>query len=266
MASAAVAVPASIEARSGAQCAVPETGLGQPELLSRATNLLDNGQDININIVMHFCCSAGEKCPRDEIAQAEIELMNSFVSSARITFSLEAVKHIDNTKCKSDINRWDDMLDLITDVRQGDASTLNIVYVQGNRGDGTKGVCSQPRLGARLSDQALAMDGCVVAMDTLPEGNDGKDPVYPAITIHEAGHWLSLDHTVGDNGNVMTSNLLEKTEYSFNEVQLKQMRQKAVERLEQSNLVESDEPPAPRPSKPAPAAVPGDAWVWMHKK
>lgn len=80
------------------------------------------------------------------------------------------------------------------ELREGDKKTLNLYFLEDLTSGDTRilGLARLPN--ALRAPDALARDGCLVHVDTLPGGrfrnkNSGKT------TIHEVGHWLGLLHT-----------------------------------------------------------------------
>lgn len=124
--------------------------------------------------------------------------MNSVLEGSGISFNLENVSRTTNNLCASGLANVQTFDSLKAELHQGNASTLNIVYVQTNQGRGLKGMCTMPPPGIDVASKIGRRDGCVVAMDTLPRGNgsDSIDGVGGVLitTTHEMGHWLTLEH------------------------------------------------------------------------
>lgn len=171
---------------------------------------------------------------KDNVAQEAADQMNSFIDGSKIQFILQNVSRIDNARCVAGLEKNQAMDALKAEVHQGNTSTLNIVYVPTNQGAGVKGVCVVPQPGSDIAQAIGSSDGCVVAMDTLPDdnGGNGADGVQggqggsnggggqfgglfgrlfrrqsgggdasgaSTTTTHEMGHWLSLQHS-GEGG------------------------------------------------------------------
>ncbi|EXU94638.1 peptidase M12 family protein [Metarhizium robertsii] len=183
---------------------------------------------------MHFCCNGNQNCPsvglasksscqnpanallKNDVAQETVDQMNTVFKVTGINFNLENVTYISNRLCNAGLDSDQAIDRMKSEIRQGNTSTLNIVYVPTNQGAGTKGKCILPPASAPISQTVGSIDGCAVAMDTLPKSNgsnspsrgddvseflssrsegDGANPIGPLITTtHETGHWLGLGH------------------------------------------------------------------------
>lgn len=61
---AAVSVAGPMEMRGvGHRCATPSLSLEERELFTRQSSQPDDGQEINLGFVLHFCCGQGGECP-----------------------------------------------------------------------------------------------------------------------------------------------------------------------------------------------------------
>ncbi|EFY94021.1 Metallopeptidase, catalytic domain protein [Metarhizium robertsii ARSEF 23] len=214
---------------SGHYCGTRSLSLEESELLKRQAPQPDHGGPINLGFVMHFCCNGNQNCPSNDVAQETVDQMNTIFKVTGINFNLENVTHISNRLCNAGLDN-DQAIDMMkSEIRQGNTSTLNIVYVPTNQGAGTKGKCILPPPSAPISQTVGSIDGCAVAMDTLPKSNgsnspsrgddvseflssrsegdganpigssrsegDGANPIGLLITTtHETGHWLGLEH------------------------------------------------------------------------
>lgn len=158
---------------------------------------------------------------KDDVAQKAVDDMNTFIDGAKINFQLQNVSRIDNARCTGGLENKRAMDALKAEVHQGNTSTLNLVYVPTNQGPGVKGVCVLPQPGTNIASNIGSQDGCVIAIDTLPDDNGGdptnggrgkpggnngrrspEDTTGSSITTtHEMGHWLSLPH-VNEGGQI----------------------------------------------------------------
>ncbi|EFY94845.2 hypothetical protein MAA_09675 [Metarhizium robertsii ARSEF 23] len=136
--------------------------------------LPDDGQEINLGFVLHFCCGGGSQCPSDSVAEKAVEDMNGLFANGKIKFNLQNVSRIADPLCISGVTDNKAMDQLKSRVHQGNTTTLNIVYVPTNSGAGTKGMCIVPEKGTNISKGIGDVDGCVVAMDTLPKSNSSN--------------------------------------------------------------------------------------------
>ncbi|KAH0596012.1 hypothetical protein MHUMG1_05871 [Metarhizium humberi] len=210
--------------------------------------LPDDGQEINLGFVLHFCCGGGSQCPSDSVAEKAVEDMNGLFANGKIKFNLQNVSRIADPLCISGVTDNKAMDQLKSRVHQGNTTTLNIVYVPTNSGAGTKGMCIVPSPDTNISKGIGDVDGCVVAMDTLPKGNgsngvnsgnggngrlqgnngsggrleglfghlfgrqDGGGDAHIsgalATSVHETGHWLGELHAGGGGDVPGTANVM----------------------------------------------------------
>lgn len=137
------------------------------------------------------------------MAKNEINVMNEHYAPAKIKFNLKNTTQINDPSCsRTDVTDATTMDNFKAQSHTGGTDTLNIVYVPTNEGPGTKGICIIPPPDGNIASSVGDKDGCVVATSTLPgqakdSGGDGKD----VTSVHEAGHWLSLEHTTESSGS-----------------------------------------------------------------
>ncbi|KID85345.1 metalloprotease MEP1 [Metarhizium guizhouense ARSEF 977] len=155
-------------------CSTRSLSLEERELHTRQSSQPDDGQEINLGFVLHFCCGQGGQCPSDSVAEKAVEDMNGLFADGKIRFSLQNVSRIADPLCTAGVRNDGAMEQLKAKVHQGNTSTLNIVYVPSNQGGGRKGACIKPEPGMDIARSLGAEDGCVVALDTLPKGKGGN--------------------------------------------------------------------------------------------
>ncbi|KAK9435878.1 metalloprotease MEP1 [Metarhizium brunneum] len=182
---AAVSVAGPMDMRAvGHHCATRSLSLEERQLFEQQTPqqrpLPDDGQEINLGFVLHFCCGGGSQCPSDSVAEKTVEDMNGLFANGKIKFNLQNVSRIADPRCTSEVTDNRAMDQLKSQVRQGNTSTLNIVYVPARVNSPqanvvtVKGVCVVPPKGGNISEGMGDVDGCVVTMDTLPKGNSSN--------------------------------------------------------------------------------------------
>ncbi|KAG8416341.1 hypothetical protein J3458_006933 [Metarhizium acridum] len=173
MASVSVAGPMEIRGVEH-HCATRSISPEERELFTRQSNQPDDGQEINLGCVLHFCCGQGGECPPDSVAEKTVEDMNELFAGGKIRFNLQNVSRINDPRCTAGVTDNRSMDQLKSQVHQGNTSTLNVVYVPTNQGAGVKGMCVVPQPGMDIAAGIGGADGCVVAMDTLPKDNGGN--------------------------------------------------------------------------------------------
>ncbi|EXU96254.1 hypothetical protein X797_010638 [Metarhizium robertsii] len=146
--------------------------------------LPDDGQEINLGFPMPLGKVPAQTwlngipmltCyPKDSVAEKAVEDMNGLFANGKIKFNLQNVSRIADPLCISGVTDNKAMDQLKSRVHQGNTTTLNIVYVPTNSGAGTKGMCIVPEKGTNISKGIGDVDGCVVAMDTLPKSNSSN--------------------------------------------------------------------------------------------
>ncbi|KAM4066539.1 hypothetical protein HRG_000632 [Hirsutella rhossiliensis] len=191
----------TIAVRREHTCATRDPSPEEQGLWKRQQNEVDNGRSIELGAAFHFCCVSETDCPSDGIAKNEINVMNEFYAPAQINFKLQNTSRIIDASCgQTDVTDQATMDNLKMKSHQGDVGTLNIVYVPTNEGPGAKGYCVIPPPSDNIGQIFGRKDGCVVATSTLPGqsrfGGDDKD----VTSVHEAGHWLGLQHWNEGNG------------------------------------------------------------------
>ncbi|KJZ74199.1 hypothetical protein HIM_06430 [Hirsutella minnesotensis 3608] len=234
----------------------------------------DNGQDIELGAVFHFCCSSQSNCPTDDVANNGIKVMNEFYAPAKLKFNLRNTTRINDPICsQTDVTDTNTMDSLKAQSHQGGTDTLNIVYVPTNEGPGTKGVCIIPPPSNDIAASVGDKDGCVVALSTLPgQAKKGQGDPKDVTSVHEAGHWLGLQHTPetgGNNGGFSrrqyggTRNIMEPVQitgegikYQFNQDQISSLRQIALMRKAQGNGQTGPSDKYPGGSAPTTSAAP----------
>ncbi|OAQ69237.1 metalloprotease 1 [Pochonia chlamydosporia 170] len=289
MAAACVANPMDMTSRPVHYCGARSVSAEEREIFKRQGSQPDNGADINLGCVVHLCCVQGAKCPSDSVAQKAVDQMNAFLDGSKIKFTMQNVSRIDDARCTAGLTNGQAMDSLKAEVHQGNTSTLNIVYLPTNQGAGVKGVCVLPQPGTNIARSIGNKDGCVVAMDTLPNesrGNGGTGEGNPPggqlggllgslfgrqsgtgintrqaspTTTHEMGHWLSLPHAglggqTGGAGvrNIMDAVSVNGVQYKFSQAQFDQMRQAALSRLKYQNVtITNKNRPPTTPQNPA---------------
>lgn len=263
MAAACIANPMDMTSRPVHYCGARSVSAEEREIFKRQGSQPDNGADINLGCVVHLCCVQGAKCPsvsrdleyierrakfpmltlyvKDSVAQKAVDQMNAFLDGSKIKFTMQNISRIDDARCTAGLTDGQAMDSLKAEVHQGNTSTLNIVYLPTNQGAGVKGVCVLPQPGTNIARSIGNKDGCVVAMDTLPNesrGNGGTGEGNPPggllggllgglfgrqsgtgintrqaspTTTHEMGHWLSLPHAGqgGQTGGAGVRNIMD---------------------------------------------------------
>lgn len=159
---------------------------------------------------------------QDESVNKATVDMNSVIARADMSFELVNVTRINDNGCNSGLTNQQGIDALKTRHYIGGPETLNLVVVPTNLGSGVKGVCIVPQVGMDLQ-YIKGHDGCAVAVDTLPgqRGGQGRPSIWGRLlrrqgpikpddgarltgmqnTItHEMGHWSSLSHSQGGNG------------------------------------------------------------------
>ncbi|KJZ74602.1 hypothetical protein HIM_05952 [Hirsutella minnesotensis 3608] len=223
-------------------CATRDLSSDEMQRLKRRQNKPDPGNTIELDAAFHFCCSSDADCPTDDVAKKELDLMNEFFGPAQITFNLKNTSRINDNRCsQTDVTDQNTMDNLKKDRHQGTTGTLNIVYLPTNEGPGTKGVCVIPP-GNNIGRSLGGVDGCVVAMDTLPKGGKEKrqNGAGDITSVHEAGHWLGLQHADQQGGGTPSRNIMEPTQvpnagidYKFDQNQISELRQVAQARKDE---------------------------------
>lgn len=194
---ASVAMAGTIDApcQPGHACGTLDLSPEDHMVFQRQSPQPDDNKQIDIGVAMTFCCS-GNDCPsvstspqpssflpsgmltcylQDGVAKKAVEQMNSFYKLCNIQFSLQNTSETQDQRCQAGLENNGAMDNLKSSLHQGNASTLNLVYVSSNRGAGVKGVCVVPQAGTNIPQAIGSKDGCVVASDTLPQGGGGND-------------------------------------------------------------------------------------------
>ncbi|XP_044723759.1 uncharacterized protein HRG_01655 [Hirsutella rhossiliensis] len=246
----------------------------------------DDGSEIPLPLSFAFCCTQESDCPFDaqEMGQKETEVMNEYWNTLGINWNLAtSVKISNDSRCKLEIlsGQQPDLESLKSAVRAPGSEQLTILSMPSNKGAGTKGQCIVPQGEPPLKkNEQSFVDGCVIAMDTLPgmeNAGAGKRPTQnggsgggfgrffrrqqeqrqrPSITtVHEAGHWLGLEHEpqpggqgfragrrrAAQRGNVMEPWSRPGVNYEFNDRQKRQARQMALARIQKGNSTDGTE-------------------------
>ncbi|KJZ72202.1 hypothetical protein HIM_08467 [Hirsutella minnesotensis 3608] len=207
----------------------------------------DNGSVIELNAAFHFCCVSNDECPSDEVAKHEIEVMNRHYDPAQIKFHLQNTTRMYDARCgQTSVTDQAYMDSLKEQTHQGGTNTLNIVYVPTNKGPGTKGYCVIPPASNNIRQIFGRKDGCVVSDSTLPGNGRGSD--NDVTSVHEAGHWLGLQHwnenrgpgfsrrQMGQTRNIMDAWQITGSgiKYEFAQSQIPNLRQMAMRRKQQA--------------------------------
>ncbi|OAA46381.1 metalloprotease MEP1 [Metarhizium rileyi] len=112
----------------------------------------------------------------DNVAQTVVEEMNTFLVKARIRYSLEAVKRTDDARCAERMGNDVVMDQFKSDIRQGNLSTFNVLYLPKDGKYGMNGRCYETQPGVHVGFSLNGRDACVVSINTLPDDN-GQSPV-----------------------------------------------------------------------------------------
>ncbi|KAF4511729.1 hypothetical protein G6O67_003501 [Ophiocordyceps sinensis] len=232
-------------------CATRDLSPEEQGLWKRQRNEEDNGREIELGAAFHFCCVSEADCPSDELAKQEIKVMNEFYAPAQIRFKIDNTTRIIDAVCEqTDVTDQATMDMLKVQSHQGSVATLNIVYVPTNQGPGAKGYCVIPPPSDNIGQIFGRKDGCVVATSTLPGQSrygDDKD----VTSVHEAGHWLGLQHwnegggsgrpfnrrQTGGTQNIMVPYQItgQGIKYQFDQSQIPDLRQMALRRKSQGD-------------------------------
>jgi hypothetical protein len=134
---------------------------------------------------------AGGNVPDSQI-QANIDAMNQHYGASGISFSLSKTTHTTNADWFSGVGPDESsQTDMKTQLREGDAATLNIYTVgfESGSGQGLLGYATFP------SDYTgnPKDDGVVILYSSLPGGTSANYDEGKTLT-HEVGHWLGLYH------------------------------------------------------------------------
>lgn len=119
-----------------------------------------------------------------------------------VNFNLQSVHRVENDAWFSQISGFDDDYAMKTALRQGGANALNVYTLDGSS-SGTLGYAYLPIYYA----ECPICDGVVIDFRTVPGGSYAGFNLGMTL-VHEAGHWMGLDHTfaggcayLGKNGD-----------------------------------------------------------------
>lgn len=134
---------------------------------------------------------AGGNVPDSQI-QANIDAMNQHYASSGVSFQLTKTTHTTNADWFSTVGPDEtNQTTMKTQLREGDAATLNIYTVGFESGSG-QGLLGYATFPSDYSGNPKD-DGVVILYSSLPGGTTTNYDEGKTLT-HEVGHWLGLYH------------------------------------------------------------------------
>ncbi|KAF4511758.1 hypothetical protein G6O67_000969 [Ophiocordyceps sinensis] len=294
MAAASMASPIDPEEEGGySTCGNSDPSPEESKLWARQLGQNDNNEELTMKVSFSFCCPSQGECEFDAVAKGneELRIMNECYSACNIKWTLlNSTKITDDVRCRTtSLDRNKDQLEgLKLKSRDGGSEVCNVLYLPSNQAAGKKGECIAPKPGSPAPPKNLGfVDSCVVAMNTLPGvkgattggARQQESPPRPAAktatcpvgaditTVHECGHFLSLQHVGGDklrrrqrggSGNVMDAVQHVGSTYRFDPSQCPTMRLMAKKRLRKGNSTDGTENRGGEESSPRVAGFPND--------
>ncbi|KYK54421.1 hypothetical protein DCS_06379 [Drechmeria coniospora] len=155
----------------------------------------DDNSWVKLYIVAHLCCVEGFRCASKESVSRQVDIMNEKLAMAKIWFDILLVEWVTDERCgRTNVgDRWGTD-ELKRGFYVGDARVLNFLYLPNNQGDGAKGLSWDANPYAYDANMLGNLDGCTVAMDTLPgmdEGDDNQPAANPPARLGSGSGILS---------------------------------------------------------------------------
>ena len=135
---------------------------------------------------------------RDSQIDQQLNILNDDYADTGLIFELQTTTRTESEEWFNITSESTQETDMKTDLRVGDASTLNIYTVGEAYGDGDSvlGYATFPD----EYDANPALDGIVLLYTTFPGGSNAPYNEGRTLT-HEIGHWVGLYHTFQDGCN-----------------------------------------------------------------
>ncbi|KYK61397.1 hypothetical protein DCS_02539 [Drechmeria coniospora] len=151
----------------------------RPEMqgLQKREWIEDDGRFLELDAVVHLCCPPGVDCPTGESVSLQMDLVAKKYKQADIGFRLVTAHRITQDPwCHTNTLRdTKGMNEFRRRHHQGGPSTANIYYMPYLEGS-WKGICYMPSMDSNITEVLGDLDGCIVAMDTLPGRSHGYNP------------------------------------------------------------------------------------------
>ncbi|KAJ3474140.1 hypothetical protein NLG97_g9972 [Lecanicillium saksenae] len=166
----------------------------------RTTRRQDSSYTVRIyfNVITVNDTLKGGNVPQETIDD-QLEILNAAYENAGFTFVADDAVYTENEDWRKIVQRGDNEYAMMSSLRQGDYSELNIyITTIAPEPDGSV-TLAYATLPDKASERAFQVDGIVLDANTLP--GVAEPPYNKGITlVHEAGHWLGLLHTF-ERGN-----------------------------------------------------------------